>query len=398
VTQYIVGPPAIAFTDERVRNLEPTRDRYEVRDAKTPYLRLRVSANKRTWFVRRKLRGTRRSVRAKLGNWPEMTVNVARVRSLEAARLLSDGMNPNATWAAERVRQRLTLRMVWADYQRRKSLRPRTVQSYDSDLRNSCADWWDRPLASLSPDMVAARHETRKLASESRANGFVRVLRLLFRFANKHHQLRLPMPSEKVEWAPTRRKQSHLPPERLKQWITAVLALPDDVGARHLYGTARDALVVLAATGCRLREVLALEWSELELRQGVVTLPADRCKGKRMHCLPLGPRIRAVLAKRHKSRRSERYVFPGPDPQRPLNRISSHVLNKISIRFTPHDLRRTALTTLEGWDVSAYALQRIANHASGDVTSGYVVANVERLRPPIERLEKHLFAGKLPLR
>jgi len=38
-------------------------------------------------------------------------------------------------------------------------------------------------------------------------------------------------------------------------------------------------------------------------------------------------------------------------------------------------------------DIPAYALKRLLNHANGaDVTAGYIVANVERLREPMQKI------------
>src|SRR3546814_17742852 len=66
-----------------------------------------------------------------------------------------------------------------------------------------------------------------------------------------------------------------------------------------------------------------------------------------------------------------------------------------TITWSPHDLRRTALTILEAMDVSAYALKRIAAHSQqSDVTAGYLSDDVHRLRAPMERLESVALPGK----
>ncbi|RUQ85047.1 integrase [Legionella septentrionalis] len=57
------------------------------------------------------------------------------------------------------------------------------------------------------------------------------------------------------------------------------------------------------------------------------------------------------------------------------------------IHFTVHDLRRTFITIAEGLDISAYALKRLMNHKmNGDITAGYIVADVERLRKPMQQI------------
>lgn len=52
-----------------------------------------------------------------------------------------------------------------------------------------------------------------------------------------------------------------------------------------------------------------------------------------------------------------------------------------------HDLRRTFISIAESLDIPAYALKRLLNHrADTDVTGGYIVIGVERLRLPVERI------------
>ncbi|WP_206861297.1 hypothetical protein [Lysobacter changpingensis] len=106
-------------------------------------------------------------------------------------------------------------------------------------------------------------------------------------------------------------------------------------------------------------------------------------------------------------------VLPPPPSLRfvyqPINRLSKRFLDKIKdaegarITWSPHDLRRTALSLLEAMDVSAYALKAIAAHSQlADVTAGYLTDDVERLRSPMERLEERILGGQgrkiIPLR
>ena len=61
------------------------------------------------------------------------------------------------------------------------------------------------------------------------------------------------------------------------------------------------------------------------------------------------------------------------------------------VSFCIHDLRRTFATVAESLDIPAYALKRLLNHANGaDVTAGYIVANVERLREPMQKITDYV--------
>lgn len=52
-----------------------------------------------------------------------------------------------------------------------------------------------------------------------------------------------------------------------------------------------------------------------------------------------------------------------------------------------HDLRRTFITVAESLDIPAYALKRMLNHKmQNDVTAGYIIADAERLRKPMQQI------------
>ncbi len=67
------------------------------------------------------------------------------------------------------------------------------------------------------------------------------------------------------------------------------------------------------------------------------------------------------------------------------------IREKSGIDFKHHDLRRTFITIAEGIDIPYYALKRLVNHSmSGDVTAGYIVPDVERLREPMQSISDEI--------
>lgn len=50
-------------------------------------------------------------------------------------------------------------------------------------------------------------------------------------------------------------------------------------------------------------------------------------------------------------------------------------------------LRRTFITIAESLDIPVYALKRLLNHKmTQDVTAGYIIMDVERLRKPMQQI------------
>lgn len=56
-----------------------------------------------------------------------------------------------------------------------------------------------------------------------------------------------------------------------------------------------------------------------------------------------------------------------------------------------HELRRTFITIAESLDIPAYVLKRLMNHKmSNDVTAGYIIVDVERLRKPMQLITDYI--------
>ncbi len=67
------------------------------------------------------------------------------------------------------------------------------------------------------------------------------------------------------------------------------------------------------------------------------------------------------------------------------------VTESSGVAFTVHDLRRTFITIAESLDIPAYVLKRLLKHKNaGDVTTGYIVPDIERLREPMQKITGHI--------
>ncbi len=61
------------------------------------------------------------------------------------------------------------------------------------------------------------------------------------------------------------------------------------------------------------------------------------------------------------------------------------------MEFCANDLRRTFTTIAERLDISSYAVKRLINHKQkGDVTAGYIIHDVERLRAPMQAITDYI--------
>ncbi len=157
----------------------------------------------------------------------------------------------------------------------------------------------------------------------------------------------------------------------------------------------RDYLLFVLFTGVRREEALGLKWTQVDLISSTITILDP--KNHIDHVLPLSDYLQDLLHSRHEDHESG-YVFADTRGRSISNfRYAQASIKKAGVAFCIHDLRRTFATVAESLDIPAYALKRLLNHANGtDVTAGYIVANPERLREPMQKITDYLLkAGGL---
>jgi len=181
-------------------------------------------------------------------------------------------------------------------------------------------------------------------------------------------------------------RQNIIPDHKLNCWYKTLNARRDK--------KLRDYLLLVLLTGLRLREAATLRWSDVDFEDRVLTVRSERAKNHSEHRLPLSEFLYKMLTQRKRKNSESEYVFQGRSASSHMI-DSNHAIRTIAIKsqvnFTVHDLRRTFLTTAETLDVPYFALKKLANHISNkDVTSGYIIVNVRRLRVYMERISEHL--------
>lgn len=349
------------------------------------------ATNTKTYVVQREVGG--RTRRITIG--PANVLTVAEARR-QAERVLADlirGIDPKAG-----KRGALTLRGALNAYiAGRPGLRPKSVAHYRASIEQYLTSWLDRPLRDIEPEMIEARH--REIAAEvagagrfsgaATANGAMRAFRVLWNFAaDREPSLPAnPVARLKKQWFPVPRRERVLRADELSVFHTAVMALPNPV---H-----RDYLLFLLFTGLRRREAAGLRWADVDLSEKLIRIPATRTKAGRKLDLPMSDVVFDMLVAR-RSLGNARYVFPSSsasghveEPRFALRQITVAT----GIHVSPHDLRRTFITIAESTDISPLALKALVNHSLGsDVTSGYVIMNVERLREPAQRVADRIKA------
>ena len=252
-------------------------------------------------------------------------------------------------------------------------------------MADDIAQW----LEGLGLDQYAQAADAKRTGlarGHAAANGAMRLVRLLHNFAKG----RVPNLSENPvrqlsrdrAWFPEQRRTSVVMASELPSFYEALHGLKNPV--------ARDYLLVVLLTGLRRNEAASLLWSDIDLIEKMIRLPADRTKSNRKLDIPMSDWLADIFTARRAAGTAGPWVFPAhsrsghyEEPRFALSAIAEAT----GIKVTVHDLRRTFITIAESCDIPVYALKGMVNHSLGnDVTAGYISANPERLREPMQKV------------
>lgn len=154
-----------------------------------------------------------------------------------------------------------------------------------------------------------------------------------------------------------------------------------------LADTARVYFPVLLLSGHRPGELARLKRTDVDLKARIFTV--RRTKNRSDHTLPMSDYVHELFSKWLAQHQSE-WVFPGSGPKGHIvepKKLVAKVRETSGVAFTLQDLRRTFVSIAESLDIPAYALKRMLNHKmSNDVTAGYIITDVERLRAPMQKV------------
>ena len=373
----------------------PEKGQVFYRDSELKGFAVRVTTGGSKAFILEK-RINRKLKRITLGRYPEITVEMARKEALKYLGEIATGIDPIAKRQQAQAEQ-TTLWQVWQDYRRVKSyLKDKTYVQYEMYLNGELKDWKNKRLVDITKDMVSVRHgKLLKSHSPSYANTAMRILSAIYKFAKEHYEdnngLSL-FPHNPVErlgqmkaWAKEPRRQNIIKPTQLISWYKALQEMKFNAEAEsHHVGA--DYILFLLLTGLRKNEGATLLWDNVDLEEGTIHIPDT--KNKEPLTLPLSDVLIGILNYRQRfkinnyvfsSRKSAYFAYP--------EKALKHLCEKSGVKFTFHDLRRTFITVAESLDISSYAIKRLVNHKSGnDVTEGYIIANHDRLRSPMQRI------------
>jgi len=153
----------------------------------------------------------------------------------------------------------------------------------------------------------------------------------------------------------------------------------------------RDVVLFALATGLRQRNVLKLEWSQIDLERRHAWIHAAQSKNRRPIAIPLNETAYTVLTRQMGKHPSRVFTFRGKPLNSANNKAWIHALQRAGITdFRWHDLRHTWATWQRQAGTPTHELQRLGGWLTGAMVERYAHLAPDHLASAASRIDSVL--------
>lgn len=388
------------LTDTAVKRARADDKPVKIADGRGMYLLVNPNGSK-LWRWKYRVAGVEKVMA--FGQYPDVTLALARDKLDSARKLLATGVDPMEQRKADATAQKLAAEnsfaavalLWWTDWKETRS--PSHV---DYVWRRLGADvfteFGTRPIAEIeAPDLVKMVKKIAARGALDIAKRSLQTCSQIFRYAIAHgHAVRNPAadikPSDLLK---ARKTKSYA---RLD-----IREMPDLLRAIEAYqGSAvtRLAMKLMALTFVRTSELIEAPWSEFDLKAKQWRIPGERMKLKTPHIVPLSRQAVEVLRTLHIVSGRGALLFPGErDHEKPMsNNTILMALGRMGYkhRMTGHGFRGIASTALHEMGFEHAHIELQLAHTERDEVSAaynwatYVPARTKMMQAWADHLDK----------
>jgi integrase len=308
----------MVFTEKAVEKLQCAKKRLQFVDDETTGLTLRVATNGRkslAFYVR--VCGTQ--VYVPLGEWPQVSVKVARAGAIElggkAATWKRGGCLPEENPFTTRTKARTTTptfaelcERYISDHLRGESLNPqRAERDVRYLLKNRFAAWLETPIDRITPnDVLAVKNACGK--HRHAANQAVEFAKRVFTWSAGSGENGLvnfwecANPARNIKMFPCGMKTAR------KRFLEPGELVTFNSELQKEQGDFRDVVALLLATGARKSNVYSMRWADISFDLNTWHIPIS--KSGEGYDVYLTDAAIEVLERRHANRTTSPWVFP----------------------------------------------------------------------------------------
>jgi len=355
------------LTDTRIKALKPKELRYPVADGGGLVLEIMPSGSK-IWRFRYSLHGKRQPT-VTIGNYPAISLQLARDRARKYTEIVAQGVSPVADARQDRGAERLSdtvmdFAATWlaAEIDGKSESYSRTMRrALDKDVLPAIGN---KRMADVTPgDVLAICDKIKGRGSPKMALTTRNAIKRMYEFAIAR-QVAATNPAQAVAARFISTQESR----------TRVLA-PVEIGImlRAVYASdirrpPNPALHLLVLTMVRKSELIESKWDEFDLDAKVWRVPGARMKMGREHWVYLPTQAVEILQELRDIGHGTTYVFPSTRGRaeapiaKPTLNTAVKSLGLEMEHFVLHDFRRTASTHLHEMGLPSDAIEKALAH------------------------------------
>lgn len=357
----------IVLTHRSVEAFKPATEAYRVADLRCPGLAIRVApSGLKTWDFVCRVRGTSTVKRKALGAFPAVGLDEARRRGGaigDAAQAGKDLIGEEAK-AKEAAAARMTVSELIDEYLKRRAKGLRTKREIETRLKRALAPINNRPIDELRRrDIGRLLNATSDRGVEREAEKQRQATGAMFRWAVGQDLLDDDPTRGLKPFSAGKPRERVLSPEEIR-------TLWDWIASSDLTFDMQDSLRLQFCWGSRIGEASGLCVEEIDTKDWIWTLPANRSKNKKARRTPIVGLARDIIEGRLE------YVRRGPlfinetGAALRSNDIGSAIVTRrkrIPIaHFVSHDIRRSVATELVNLGIALELVAAVLGHEVGD--------------------------------
>jgi integrase len=310
-----------------------------------------------------------------VGRYPQMSLAEAHKAVSEAMLHRERGADPAADQVAENIRQRTapTVADLAVEYLEKHAKPKKKSWAEDERILNHdvLPVLGKRRIEEVKRREIVGMLDNIVLrGAPIAANRCLAVTRKMFNFAVKRGLLEHSPCTMMDMPAKSQRRERLLDVDELRLFLAGLPEIP-------VWTPTAMALLVELLTAQRSGEVVAMQWADVDLQEGLWTIPAAKAKNGKSHLVPLSAPVVRLLRAAKRVDMGHGAVFPSRDDGQPMVQTATaravyrHHGKLAKARFSPHDLRRTAATHMASIGVPRLVLAKVLNHTDSAMTGIY---------------------------
>ena len=356
--EYTMGSQATHLSDMKVKAAKPKEKDYILTDGNGLQMRVRSNGS-RLWNFNYIHPVTKKRVNMGLGTFPEVSLALARKRTVEARELVALGLDPKEKRDAERNAKKAAtehtfenISSAWFELKKDS-----VTQAYAEDIWRSLTlhifpDLGTTPISTISaPQVINLLRPLETKGSLETVKRLTQRLNEIMTYGVNSGLIHAnPLSGiRSVFKKPKKKNMAALPPDELKELMVAI-------ANASIKRTTRCLIEWQLHTMTRPIEAATTRWADIDIEKKIWTIPAERMKKRRTHIIPLTEQALAILEAIKPYSGYREYVFPADrDPRTHCNSQTANMALKrmgFEGRLVSHGMRSMASTILNErrWD------------------------------------------------